>query len=68
MTDKLDKLDDLILHVFRNAGARGLTDKEATEQVVEYVARSNDPELQALADADPGFKHWRNVKLPAVTQ
>ena len=51
----LDKLDDLIIDIFRSAGTRGLTIDEATVLVCDWVARSDDPELQRLADADPGI-------------
>jgi hypothetical protein len=69
MSDKLgkrafDKLDDLIVDIFRSAGPRGLTEEEATVLVCDWVARSDDPELQRLADADPGFRQWREVKMP----
>jgi len=57
---ELDKLDLLILNVLKNA-PNGLTLQEATASVCELVARSNDPELQCLADADPEFRAWRKV-------
>ena len=71
MSDRLlkrdfDKLDDLIVDIFRSAGPRGLTMEKATMLVCDWVARSNDPELQRLADADPGFRQWRKVKVPSA--
>jgi len=48
-----DILDTVILSIFHSAGERGLTLDEAGVLVCEYVARSDDPELQRLADADP---------------
>lgn len=73
MSDKLptrdrDKLDNLILELYRIAGPRGLTFEEATVLVCDWVARSDDPELQRLADADPGFRQWRNVKMPSAKE
>jgi hypothetical protein len=65
---KLDKLDELIIHLFHTASPRGLTDEELQELGCEYIARSNDPELQRLADADPGFRAWRSVKVPKVDE
>jgi hypothetical protein len=64
---KLDKLDELILDIYRNAGERGLTDEEAMEQLSDWIARSDDIELQRLADADPELKHWRKVKPPLAS-
>jgi hypothetical protein len=62
----LDKLDALILEIFAAAGPRGLTEYEATVLVCEWIARSNDPELQRLADADPAFCQWCKVRVPRV--
>lgn len=64
----LDKLDDLIIDIFRSAGTRGLTIDESTVLVCDWVARSDDPELQRLADADPGFRQWRKVKVPSAKE
>ena len=71
MSDRLlkrdpDKLDDLIIDIFRSAGPRGLTIDEATVLVCDWIACSDDPELQRLADADPGFRQWRKVKVPSA--
>ena len=66
MTTELDKLDLLILKVLKNA-PNGLTQPEATASVCEWIARSNDPELQSLADADPEFCAWRKI-APARLQ
>ena len=60
----LDVLDTVILSFFHNAGERGLTLGEMGVLVCEYVARSDNPELQRLADADPQFCAWREVKVP----
>jgi len=57
---KLDKLDLLILRILTSA-PNGLTPSEATASVCEWVARSNDPELQCLADADPAICAWRKL-------
>jgi hypothetical protein len=65
---RLDKLDQLILEIFTSAGARGLTLEEATDLVCDGVARSDDRELQRLADADPGFRQWRKVKVPGAKE
>ncbi len=65
---RLDKLDQLILKIFASADAHGLTLEEATDLVCDWVARSDDPELQRLADADPGFRQWRKVKVPGAKE
>jgi len=63
-----DKLDQLIVDIMRSAGGRGLTKDECTVLICDWAARSGDPELQALADADPGFRAWRMVKVPSAKE
>ena len=59
---QLDKLDCLMLRVFKGAGPRGLTPDEAHPLICKAIADSGDSEVQALADADPVFCEWRKCQ------